>query len=241
MAYASVASVKDKDGLLPIHLAANGRYSEEVIVSPFPEADDDSFPYFSAAELEVELMYLVSANKNKYILSTKNQSGSLLLHSIISRGYSLELIRVVILSCKNALIEANSKGLMPLHNALCSKSDDEIVHFLLEENLQAAVISTKSGDLPIHLAIENKFDAGIVSHLIELYPECLVKKGMKGLVHLNLAIDLNYSYDVVLAIFESYPALKEGAKSIAFQKEVGKYKRLPLHNGLMLRQLVFWI
>jgi len=162
-------------------------------------------------------------------------------NSITSRGYSLELIRVVLLSCKNALIEANSKRPMPLHNALCSKSYDEIVHFLLEENLQAAVISTKCGDLPIYLAMENKFDAGIVSHLIELYPECLVQEGMKGLVPLNLVIDLNYSYDVVLAILESYPALKEGTKSTAFQREVGKYKRLPLHNGLMLRQLVFWI
>ena len=64
---------------------------------------------------------------------------------------------------------------------------------------------------------------------------------MKGRVPLNLVIDLNYRYDVVLAILESYPALKEGTKSIAFQKEVRKYKRLPLHNGLMLQQLVFWI
>jgi len=172
-AYPSAASVKDKDGLLPIHLVINGEYSDEVIVALFPGSDDDSFPHFSA-ELEAKLMSVVAANGSKKLFSTKNRSGSLLLHVVISHGYSLKLIGVIVSGFKNALCEANSEGLLPFHSALSSKRGDDIIHFLLEENLRAAAIATNHGDFPIHLAIKKNFDVGIVSRLIELYPECLV-------------------------------------------------------------------
>eukprot|EP00814_Leptocylindrus_danicus_P022446 CAMPEP_0116029934 /NCGR_PEP_ID=MMETSP0321-20121206/16500_1 /TAXON_ID=163516 /ORGANISM="Leptocylindrus danicus var. danicus, Strain B650" /LENGTH=147 /DNA_ID=CAMNT_0003504535 /DNA_START=582 /DNA_END=1021 /DNA_ORIENTATION=+ len=65
-ANASAASVKDENGLLPIHLAANGEYSDDVIATLFPGAndDDDSFPHFST-ELEAKLMAIVAANGSK--------------------------------------------------------------------------------------------------------------------------------------------------------------------------------
>jgi len=50
-------------------------------------------------------------------------------------------------------------------------------------------------------------------------------------VPLRLAIDLDISDDIILAILESYPM--EGTKSIALEQEVGKYKRLPLHNAIL--------
>ena len=121
-ANASAASVKDKNGLLPIHLAFCGGYWDEKncsivglgeVIHLF---DDDSFPHFSA-ELEDKLVSVVAAKENKHLLSTKNRSGSLLLHIVISCGYSLVLIRAVVSGYNNALIEANSKELLPF--ALC--------------------------------------------------------------------------------------------------------------------------
>ena len=79
---ASAASVKDKDGLLPIHLVFSGGYLGEVIVAFFFGAEDDSFPHF-LAELEDNLMSVVTAIGSKNLFSMKNQSGSLLLHTVI--------------------------------------------------------------------------------------------------------------------------------------------------------------
>jgi len=265
-AKASAASVKDKGGLLPIHLAFSGGYSDELLVVFFLGSDDNSFPNFSA-ELEARLMSLISAKKQQ-ILSMKNQDGSVLLHVVISHGYSLELIRAVVLGYKNALGEANLKGFLPLHVAVDSNRGDDIICYLLGENERATAIATnsgelpihiairksanaelinglldsfeggarikdRSGDLPIHIAIKNKFGAGIVSRLLKLYPECLVEPGAKGLVPLVLVIQLNASDDVVLVILESYPTLKRVTNYTALQQEVGKFRRLPLHNAIL--------
>mmetsp|Transcript_28122 Transcript_28122/g.41405 ORF Transcript_28122/g.41405 Transcript_28122/m.41405 type:complete len:207 (-) Transcript_28122:125-745(-) len=126
-ANASAMSAEDKDGLLLIHLAINGGYLGELICSLIKQLgelsllhDDDFFPHFSA-DLEAKLISFFSTKGNKQILSKKNRSGSLLLHVVIFRGYSVELTRVIVLGYKSALGEANSKGFLPLHSALCSK------------------------------------------------------------------------------------------------------------------------
>mmetsp|Transcript_4441 Transcript_4441/g.6791 ORF Transcript_4441/g.6791 Transcript_4441/m.6791 type:complete len:271 (-) Transcript_4441:201-1013(-) len=69
---------------------------------------------------------------------------------------------------------------------------------------------------------------------MELYPECLVEPGAKGLVPLSLSIDLDASDDFIVAILESYPALKRGTKYTALRQEVGNFKRLPLHNAILV-------
>ena len=94
-AYIDAVSVKDMDGLLPLNVGATSEYSDDVICALFP-AYDESFHAF-LAELLAKLMTLVTAEGNKNLLSTKNRSGSLLLHIVISRGYPLELICAVVL------------------------------------------------------------------------------------------------------------------------------------------------
>ena len=87
-ANASAAKVKDKADFLPIPLAVTAEYSSEFIIALFLGTNDASFPHYEA-NLHNKLMSLDTAKGNKKLLSTKNQSGSLLLRAAISHGYSL--------------------------------------------------------------------------------------------------------------------------------------------------------
>ena len=121
----AAALIADKEGCLPLHLAARRSYAEPEGVQLLLEAAPEAA---MAADAE----------------------GGLPLHRAAIGG-STEAARLLLEAAPQAALTADTEGRLPLHEAASHAESADVVRLLLEAAPEAALVADAEGWLPLHL------------------------------------------------------------------------------------------
>ena len=151
--------VKNKEGVLPIHVACNKRLSLNMI-RLLHEAHPDG-------------------------ILQPDKEGILPIHDACEGVPNLELVKFFYEVAPASFKKADNKGNFALHCAVCSSH--EVIQFVIEANKLALQKPNSSGYLPIHKACSLAVEVNIIKILNDHYPEGIKVKTPKGHLPFHLA------------------------------------------------------
>jgi ankyrin repeat protein len=125
--------------------------------------------------------------------------GRTLLHEIVPRKASIDVIDTYLTIYKAGAMIADSSGELPLHWAAQSGSSLAIVKRLIQEYPESVRLANQDGKLPLHMAIHSR-NIETVEYLLTLYPEACQQTDSLGWLPLHYAV--NSSPEPVPAILD---------------------------------------
>ena len=167
----SVASIKDKKGLLSLHRACQCT------------KDDDESGTISKAGV---IRLLLDAYPEGCMACDSRGSAPLIYAT--RRDPDFKIFRLIYEAKPDCLALQDNLGWTALHHLCTLSADcDELVMYLLESNPKIAKIKTKKGDTALHVAADSNPSALVAQKLVELYPDAITARNDYGYTPLHVA------------------------------------------------------
>jgi len=173
--------------------------------------------------LNVELTrYLITVSSQ--VLSIK-VSGKTPLHLALENNAPIDILKLLIEKCPEALKERDYDELLPCH-LVCTKNFSaslDVVTLIVEADPLALQERDIRGRLPLHFACSSNASYEIVKFLIDSYPQAVKEKVDRGRLPLHLACMHLSPFEVIKLLVVSYEE--------ALQENKNFEGKLPLHDA----------
>ena len=224
-----VAKVAQKNGRLPLHLAAIRNSSHSVVsalLSDYPEAAT-----VADSVGRLPLRYAVEHNDSDEVIiallkthpaaaEVAEKSGRLPLHFAIANSRSDTVIAALLEAYPASARAADENGYLPLHDAARHSKSSSVIALLLAAYPEAVSAADKASHLPLHEAAGHNESAPVVSALLAAHPDAAKVANKDGRLPLHEAARCNNSAAVCAALLSSFPEAAQAND---------KNKRSPLH------------
>lgn len=136
---------------------------------------------------------------------------------VVALGGSLEVVKLMVRECPEALEEKLSGKRNVLHYAIAEGARCEVIRYLISQHPPLVAENDSFDAIPLHLAASYpSSSASVLKHLLHVYPTGARALDYRYLTPLHRACKSRASLEKVLALVEIYPDalwLKDGGRN----------------------------
>eukprot|EP00586_Coscinodiscus_wailesii_P006821 CAMPEP_0172487600 /NCGR_PEP_ID=MMETSP1066-20121228/16727_1 /TAXON_ID=671091 /ORGANISM="Coscinodiscus wailesii, Strain CCMP2513" /LENGTH=872 /DNA_ID=CAMNT_0013254305 /DNA_START=162 /DNA_END=2780 /DNA_ORIENTATION=- len=218
VSYPDAAKHKNKEGLIPLHLAAKSNTWHGIylhLLSSYPDSaavvdPEGNLPiHWACKHSEFEEAVTALINDFAQGVKMKDSKGDLPLHICVRHRASLSTIKNLLHHHPTAISETDYQSDLPIHIALVHDLHWESVLFLLAQYPDAVTAWEKRHYLPIHLAAMYYYPIAVFRSLIDIHPQGVRTTDDHGRLPLHIAVQVGASDGVVEFLLRVYPEALE--------------------------------